>query len=59
MFTYTTFIEIREWLMLLLEAGVLWILVKEFNYDKDKYERQAKRKKRAFEFENLTSGEGK
>lgn len=39
-------LETQGWLMICLEAGVLWILIKEFNYDKDKYERQAQRKNR-------------
>jgi hypothetical protein len=40
-----TLLEWQGWLMICLEAGVLWILIKEFNYDKEKYERQAQRKK--------------
>ena len=43
----------------ILELYICWILTKEYNYDKDKYERNAQRKKRKFEFEHLTKGEHK
>lgn len=35
--------QLHAWLDTALEAAILWILVKEFNYDKEKYERQAER----------------
>lgn len=59
MFSYQTFTELREWLMLLLEGGVLWILIKEFNYDKDKYERHEQRKRRKKEVYTGNIGEHK
>lgn len=52
-------LEWQGWIMIILEAGVLWILIKEFNYDAEKYERQKQRKKRKFEFDHLTVGEGR
>ena len=52
-------IELQGYIMIILEAYVCWILTKEYNYDKAKYERQAQRKKRKFEFEYLTQGEGR
>lgn len=52
-------LELQGWLMILLESYVCWILTKEYNYDKDKYERQKQRKRRMFDFEALTKGESK
>lgn len=48
-------------LALLTDIGILWILIKEFNYDKIQYEkdeyRRRARKKPRHEFERLTTGE--
>lgn len=52
-------LEIQGWAMIALEGYVCWILTKEYNYDRDKYERQKQRKKRHIEFECLTHGEHK
>ena len=43
----------------LLDAGILWILVEEFQYDKIIYERELykKRAKKPPTFDNLTIGE--
>jgi len=38
--------EIREWLMLILEAGILYYVRKEFFYDAAKDEKKAQRKTR-------------
>lgn len=35
--------DLHAWIDTCLEAAILWILIKEFNYDKEKYERQAER----------------
>jgi hypothetical protein len=45
----------------LLDAGILWILIEEFNFDKIAYEKEQykKRKHKRMEFESLTTGEGK
>ena len=44
---------------MLLDAGILWILVEEFNFDKIAYEKEQykKRAKKQPTFENLTIGE--
>ena len=46
---------------MLLDAGILWILVEEFNFDKIAYEKEQykKRVKKQPTFDNLTVGEGK
>lgn len=45
---------------MLLDAGILWILIEEFNYDKIIYEKQQyKSRKKKLTFESLTIGEGK
>jgi hypothetical protein len=44
----------------LLDAGILWILVMEYNYDKIVYEKSSyKKRTHKLAFENLTVGEGK
>lgn len=50
---------------MLLDAGILWILIEEFNFDKIAYEKdqykKIKTRKRRFELPEvgLTEGEGK
>lgn len=46
---------------MLLDAGILWILVEEFNFDKIAYEKEQykKRVKKQPRFEALTVGEMK
>ena len=61
------FIEVWEplWLLVILTAELvysilIWKMAKvEFEYDKDWNERKAARRKRQFNFEDLTKGEGK
>ena len=45
----------------ILDAGILWILIEEFNYDKVVYEKEQyhKRSKKKLTFESLTIGEMK
>jgi hypothetical protein len=43
-----------------LDAGILWILVMEYNYDKIVYEKSSyKKRTHKPTFENLTTGEGR
>ena len=56
---YEIISESREWLNTILEAGVLWILIKEFLYDKDKFERQEQRKRKKKELYDGNIGEHK
>jgi len=45
---------------MLLDAGILWILIEEFNYDKIVYEQQQyKNRKKKLTFDNLTIGESR
>jgi hypothetical protein len=46
---------------MLLDAGILWILVEEFNFDKIAYEKEQykKRVKKVPTFDSLTTGESK
>lgn len=41
---YEIILEIREWTMLILEAGILWVVWLEFVYDKNKDEEKKHRK---------------
>lgn len=36
-------LEFREWTMWMMEAGILYILIKEYNYDKEKDEKKQRR----------------
>lgn len=46
--------------VMLLDAGILWILIEEFNYDKIIYEKdQYHRRKKKLLFEHLNVGEGR
>jgi len=47
---------------MLLDAGILWILIEEFNYDKvvyekEQYKRHTRKKKFILPEENITTGE--
>jgi hypothetical protein len=45
-----------------LDAGILWILIEEFNFDKIAYEKEQYHKrlaKKKLSFESLTVGEGR
>jgi hypothetical protein len=46
---------------MLLDAGILWILIEEFNFDKIAYEKEQYkgRTKKRPTFEHLTTGESK
>lgn len=45
---------------MLLDAGILWILVMEYNYDKIVYEKSSyKKRTHKLAFESLTTGESK
>ena len=46
---------------MLLDAGILWILIAEFNFDKIAYEKEQyhKRGKKKLTFDSLTTGESK
>ena len=35
--------ELREWVMLLMEAGILYFVAKEFYYDKEKDDKRSKK----------------
>lgn len=41
---YQTIIELREWVMLLLEAGILWVVWLEYKYDARKDEEKKHRR---------------
>ncbi len=53
--------EIREWLVFLIDAGILWILVIEYRYDKSFNERmKSRREGRRKKYEqNINVGEMK
>lgn len=37
--------EIREWVVFLIDAGILYILIMEYNYDKEKDSRKSRKTK--------------
>ncbi len=49
--------ELREWLMLILEAGIFFYVAKEFYYDKEKDDKKHKRTKTTKKTTTLPSGE--
>lgn len=49
--------EAREWLMLIFEGYICWILTMEYFYDKEKDDKKQKRTRTTKKTTNLPSGE--
>lgn len=49
--------EMREWLMLVMEAGIFYYVAREFYYDKEKDDKKQKRTRTVKKTTNLASGD--
>ena len=49
--------EFREWIMLLFEGYICWILTMEYYYDKEKDDKKQRRTKTTKKTTNLPSGD--